>query len=69
MVKAYTLSSYGSFGFENSIRVIYQTSQSKSNDGYDLITFRKTNVDGTVIEEIRYKIVGSEPELQQEDAK
>ena len=49
---------------ENGVRVIYETSQSKSNDGYDLITFKETKVDGTVVEERSYKIVGSEPKLQ-----
>lgn len=49
---------------ENGVRVIYETSQSKSNDGYDLITFKETKEDGTVIEQRSYKIVGNEPELQ-----
>ena len=49
---------------ENGDRVIYETAQSKSNDGYDLITFRKTKADGTVVEERSYKIVGSEPQLE-----
>lgn len=49
---------------ENGVRIVYETSQSKSNDGYDLITFKKLKADGTVIEERIYKIVGSEPELQ-----
>lgn len=49
---------------ENGARVIYETSQSKGNDGYELITFKETKEDGTVVEERRYKIVGSEPELQ-----
>lgn len=50
---------------ENGVRIVYETSQSKSNDGYDLITFKKSKADGTVIEERTYKIVGSELELQQ----
>jgi len=50
--------------FENGVSVIYETSQSKSNDGYDLITFKETKADGTVVEERSYKIVGSDPELQ-----
>ncbi|MBV7272496.1 cell wall-binding protein [Clostridium sp. PL3] len=50
---------------ENGIRIVYETSQSKSSDGYDLITFKKSKADGTIIEERIYKIVGSEPELQQ----
>lgn len=49
---------------ENGERVIYETAQSISNDGYDLITFKKMKVDGTVIEQRKYKIVGSEPVLQ-----
>ncbi|CUU49383.1 cell wall-binding protein [Clostridium beijerinckii] len=49
---------------ENGIRLIYETSQSKSADGYDVITFKETKSDGTVVEERSYKIVGNEPELQ-----
>lgn len=49
---------------ENGVRVIYETSQSKSKDGYDLITFKETKADGTVVKERSYKIVGNEPELQ-----
>lgn len=45
------------------VRYIYETSQSKSGDGYDLITFQKKNEDGTVLEEKRYKIMGNEPQL------
>jgi hypothetical protein len=30
---------------------------------FDLITFQKKKEDGTVVEENKYKIVGSEPEL------
>jgi len=48
-------------GVENGIRYIYETSQSKTDDGYDLITFRKTTVDGTVVQEIQYKVLGNEP--------
>lgn len=48
---------------ENGVRYVYETSQSKTSDGYDLITFRKLNEDKTVIEEYKYKIVGSEPKL------
>lgn len=50
---------------EDGVRIIYETSQSKSSDGYDLITFKKSKADGTVIEERIYKIVGNEPKLQQ----
>lgn len=49
---------------ENGVRVIYETSQTKSKDGYDLITFKETMADGAVIKERSYKIIGSEPELQ-----
>lgn len=49
---------------ENGERIIYETAQSKSNDGYDLITFKKMKADGTIIEQRKYKIVGSEPILQ-----
>ncbi len=48
---------------ENGIRYIYETAQSKTSDGYDLITFRKTKEGGTVVEEEKYKIVGLEPQL------
>lgn len=44
-------------------RYIYETSQSKTDDGYDLIYFKKTKEDGTIVKEYRYKIVGSEPQL------
>lgn len=49
---------------ENGERLIYETVQSKSSDGYDLIKFKETKADGTVVEERIYKIVGSEPILQ-----
>lgn len=48
---------------ENGVRLIYETSQSTSSDGYDVITFKETKADGTVIEKRSYKIVGSEPKL------
>lgn len=44
---------------ENGQRFIYETSQSKTGDGCDLITFRKTRANGTVVEERQYKIEGS----------
>ncbi|OLN28950.1 Regulatory sensor-transducer, BlaR1/MecR1 family [Desulfosporosinus metallidurans] len=47
---------------ENGVRYIYETSQSKNSDGYDLITFKKAKEDGTVVEEEKYKIVGNEPQ-------
>lgn len=52
---------------ENGVRVIYETSQSKNDDGYDLISFRKSDENGKVIEESIYKIVGGEPELQKNE--
>ena|GEM_PF-519568 len=48
---------------EDGTRYIYETSQTKTVDGHDLIIFNKTKENGTVIEERRYKIVGSEVEL------
>ncbi|MGE5328672.1 MAG: M56 family metallopeptidase [Deltaproteobacteria bacterium] len=48
---------------ENGVRYIYQTLQSKADDGCDLIAFKKTKQDGAVVKEYRYKIVGSEPRL------
>ncbi len=47
---------------ENGARYIYETSQSKTDDGCNLMTFRKTKEDGVLVEEARYKIVGSEPQ-------
>ena len=46
---------------ENGKRYVYETSQSKTADGFDLITFKKTKEDGTVVEEAKYKIVVDEP--------
>lgn len=48
---------------EGGVRYIYKTSQDKTDDGYDLITFRKTRDDGTTVEERNYKIDGNEPVL------
>lgn len=48
---------------ENGVRYIYQTSKSKSDDGYDVIIFKKMKEDGAVVEEYRYVIVGDEPQL------
>ena len=50
---------------ENGERFIYEKTQSKTSDGYDLITFRKTRANGELVEERLYKIVGSEPRLIQ----
>lgn len=48
---------------EDEIRYIYETSQSKTEDGYDLITYQKKTEDNTVVEKRDYKIVGNEPKL------
>lgn len=48
---------------ENGTRYIYETAQGKTGDGHDLIIFRKTKEDGTLVEERRYKIAGGEPQL------
>ncbi|MGI6449270.1 MAG: M56 family metallopeptidase [Desulfitobacteriia bacterium] len=44
-------------------RYIYETSQSKCTDGYDLVTFTKRQEDGTIVLEYQYTIIGSEPRL------
>jgi hypothetical protein len=48
---------------EDGVRYIYETSQSKTSDGHDLVVFKKTRADGTVVKEAKYKIMGSEPRL------
>lgn len=48
---------------ENGVRYTYETSQSKTGDGYALMVFRKTKENGAVVEERQYKIVGDEPQL------
>jgi len=48
---------------EDSVRYIYETAQDKTDDGYDLIVFRKTKEDGAIVEERQYKIEGDEPQL------
>lgn len=48
---------------QDGIRYIYETSQSKTADGYDFITFTKKKEDGTIVKEHKYKIVGTEPQL------
>jgi beta-lactamase regulating signal transducer with metallopeptidase domain len=50
---------------ENGTRYIYETSQSKTSDGHDLIVFRKAKEDGTIVQENKYKIVGNQPQLMQ----
>ncbi|WP_077713035.1 DUF4825 domain-containing protein [Desulforamulus ferrireducens] len=49
---------------EDGVRYIYETSQSKTKDGYHRITFRKLTEDHRVVKEQSYKIVGSEPVLE-----
>lgn len=49
----------------NGTRYIYETIQGKTDDGFDLVTFKKTRVDGTIVLEYQYKIVGSQPQLLQ----
>lgn len=48
---------------EDGVRYIYETSQSKTEDGFDLIAFQKKKEDGTIVQEAKYKIVGGEPQL------
>lgn len=48
---------------EDGVRYIYETSHSKTSDGYDLIIFQKKTEDGTIVQEAKYKIVGSEPQI------
>ena len=50
---------------EEGVRYIYETAQSKTSDGYDLMIFQKKEEDGTVLEELKYKIAGNEPELME----
>ena len=45
---------------EDGTRYVYQTSQSSTQDGFDLVIFTKTREDGTLVMEEKYKIVGSE---------
>lgn len=48
---------------ENGVRYIYETSQIKTEDGFDLITFQKKKEDGAIVQEAKYKIVGGDPQL------
>ncbi|EEG76270.1 M56 family metallopeptidase [Dethiobacter alkaliphilus] len=48
---------------EDGERFIYETAQAKADDGNDLIIFTKTDINGTVVEEMHYKIINSTPEL------
>lgn len=45
---------------ENGVRYIYETSQSKGSDSYDLISFKKTQENGAVVKKYQYKIIGNE---------
>ncbi|MCW2279272.1 hypothetical protein [Heliophilum fasciatum] len=51
---------------EDGYRYIYETSQGKTDDGYDQITFRKKQPDHTIVKEKVYKIVGPAPVLVSE---
>ncbi|ACV62889.1 hypothetical protein Dtox_2060 [Desulfofarcimen acetoxidans DSM 771] len=46
---------------EDGVRYIYETSQSKTSDGHDRITFRKLKEGKTIVKERKYKIIGNEP--------
>ena len=48
---------------EDGVRYIYQTQQSKTEDGYDLVIFSKRQENGTVVREAHYKIIGDDPQL------
>jgi len=48
---------------EDGVRYIYMTSQGKTEDGHDLITFTKTTQEGRMVRQLKYKIVGSTPQL------
>ncbi len=46
---------------EEGLRYIYRTSQSKTEDDFDLITFTKEKEDGAIVEEKNFKIIDGEP--------
>jgi hypothetical protein len=48
---------------QNGVRYIYETSQSKSKDGNDMVTFKKTDENGKIIKVFSYEIVDHEPKL------
>ncbi len=48
---------------QNGVRYIYETSQSKSKDGNDMVTFKKTDENGNIIKVFSYEIIGHEPKL------
>ena len=52
---------------EDGKRYIFETSQSKTSEGLDLVIFQKKKEDGTLVKEYRYKIVGNEPQLMNEE--
>ncbi len=54
---------------KDGIRYIYETSQSKTGDGYDLIIFQKKKENGSIVMESKYKIVENEPRLIEEKEK
>ena len=49
---------------EHGTRYVYETSQSKTNDGDDLMIYTKSEANGKVVAEYHYKIVGSKISLQ-----
>ncbi len=49
---------------ENGIRYVYETSQSKTSDGHDLMTYTKKTTDGKIVAVYRYQIVGTDVVLQ-----
>lgn len=49
---------------EHETRYIYETSQNKTTDGYDLMIYTKKKGDGKIVEIYRYKIVGADVFLQ-----
>lgn len=42
---------------ENNERIIYETSQNKNEDGYNIVILKKLKSDGTVLQERKYKII------------
>lgn len=48
---------------QNGVRYIYETSKSKSEDGFDVLQYKKTKEDGTVVEKYAFKIVGQRPQF------
>lgn len=52
---------------QNGVRYIYETSQSKSEDGFDILCFRRSKEDGTIDREYKFKIVGHQPQRISQD--